>query len=133
MATTDKFNLSNKLKIYLNVKLAESHKIIKVKKRQRKAMKILYYTTTTASIIISTVLSTTAALSILPHALIIILPATSAILTAISLQFNFKDKSRKLDIEVQKLNKIKDRLNYVVTCNGDLTDDLYQNIISEFN
>ena len=124
--------ISTELKTFLTKKLQESENYIKRKNRKVKIVKILYYSSTISVIIISSILAVTTATTILPIAVTIILPIISAILTAISVQFNFKTQSKKHQAELQKLNKIKTRLDYVVNCNGDLTEKIYDDIISEF-
>ena len=124
--------ISTELKTFLTKKLQESENYIKRKNRKVKIVKILYYSSTISVIIISSILAVTTATTILPIAVTIILPIISAILTAISVQFNFKTQSKKLQAELQKLNKIKTKLDYVVNCNGDLTEKIYDDIISEF-
>lgn len=122
--------LSDKLKVFLNGKLLESQLIIKRKKRQMKIYKVLYYSTVSGSIIISALMGLT--IAALPSSVLLVLPIASAILAALSVQFNFKDKSKKISLELQKLNRIKTKLEYITECNGDLTENIYQNTIKEF-
>ena len=79
--------------------------------------------------------SITASVSLLviPPLAVTILSISSAILTGISARFNFQDKTIMLTKEIEKLSKLQNKLDYVVSCNGDLTQEEYKQIISEFN
>ena len=128
----DGVTLSSKLKNFLNIKLDESKgNVIKLKKKQ-KIIKILYYSTTVTSIIISATLASISLMTI-PPIIITILSTSNAILTAISIKFNIEDKSLKIDREITQLKKLKNKLEYVVSCNGNLTQTEYEQILSEFN
>ena len=85
------------------------------------------------SIVISAVLATISTAVAVPPIAITILSMASAILTAISTKFNFKDKNNLLGIEIEKLNKLTAKFDFVVSCNGYLTQETYNQIISEFN
>ena len=127
--------ISEKVKLYLSKKLQESErKIIKVKRKQ-KCIKYLYG----ASIIVSVVLSSSVAaiaslfgLSVIPAIIITIFSTTSAITTALSTKFNLKGKKEQLQNMIDTLNRIKNKLDYVLTCNGDLTEAEYVSILKEF-
>ena len=124
--------LSNKLKEFLCRQLEESmHNIIK-KKRKRTILKTLFHITTFISIIISTVLAATATAMVIPPIVIIILSIASGVLTGVSSRFNFQNANNKLTKEIDKYTKLKNKLDYIITCNGDLTADIYKQILSEF-
>ena len=59
-------------------------------------------------------------MTIVPFFIITVLSAFSAILTAISVRFNFHDKKAEIKSLIEKLHKIKTKLEYVISCNGDL-------------
>jgi len=122
-------DLSNKAKAYLSTKLTESQNIIRKKKRKRNIIKGLYYSTTISSIILSTITATSVVG--LPMIAVTILPALSAILTGVSIQFNLKERHEKLNKEVQKCNLIKSKLEYITKSNGNLNDEIYQKILEE--
>ena len=69
----------------------------------------------------------------IPIIIITVLSASSAILTGISSRFNFQSKKYEMNILIDRLNKIQSKLDYVVSCNGDLTNTEYQRILNEFN
>ena len=58
---------------------------------------------------------------------------TSAILNGISMKFNLTGKRRKISKLMEKLNKLRIKLGYVISCNGDLTESEYQSILRDFN
>ena len=68
----------------------------------------------------------------IPPIVITILAATSAILTTISTKFNFEEKNIQLSRDIEKLNKINKKIDYIISCNGNLTDTEYLQIMSEF-
>ena len=124
--------LSNKLKDFLTRKLNERQTIIAKFKRKRKIIKILYYSTTISSIIISAILAAICTSVAVPPIAITILSLTSGILTAISIKFNFKDKNNQLCREIDKIKKLNQKLDYLISCNGNLSNTEYSQILSEF-
>ena len=71
-------------------------------------------------------------MSITPF-VITILAISSGFLTGISARFNFQDKTYKISREIGQLNKIQSKLDYVIHCNGNLTSEKCEQIISESN
>ena len=124
--------LSNKLKDFLSRKRDERQTIITKLKRKRKIIKVLYYTSTILAITISAILAAISVSIAVPPLAITILSTSSAILTAISTKFNFKDKSNQLCMEIEKDTKLRNKLDYIVSCNGNLTAELYSQILLEF-
>ena len=57
----------------------------------------------------------------------------SAIFSGISLKLNLTGKVRKNSELKGKLNKLQIKLDYVISCNGDLTEADYQSILRDFN
>src|SRR6266545_7089744 len=130
---TNENNISEKVKEYLGRKLVDcKNELIKLK-RKRKRIKILYVTTIVSSIIISAVSVSLTSIISVPIIVITILSASSAILTGVSAKFNFENKKGQINHLIDKLNKIQSKLDYVISCNGDLTQKEYQEIIREFN
>lgn len=128
---TTEHNISDKVKQFLTKKLSDSKIKIKKLKRNRNIYKILFITTASSSIVISVILASISTLTV-PPVVIPILSITSGILTGLSTKFGFQDKKEKLNREIQRLNKIQSTLDYVISCNGDLTKEKFQQIISEF-
>jgi uncharacterized membrane protein len=125
-------NISEKVKEYLIRKLNVcKHDLIKLR-RKKKRVKILYISTVVASIIISTAVASLISLVFIPPIVITILSAVSAILTGISARFNFQNKKVEINNLIDRLNKIQSKLDYVISCNGDLTQKEYQEILKDF-
>ena len=53
-------------------------------------------------------------------------------MSGLSITINFSDKSKKIFKLLTKLNQLQIKLDYVVSCNGDLTEDEYQSILKDF-
>jgi predicted amino acid racemase len=126
------YSISEKVKEYLERKLVESKTKIKKLKRKKKINKVLLVFTVGSSIVISAVVASVS-LTVLPPIAVTILSISSAVLTGISTRFNFQDKEITITREIEKLNKIQTKLDYVISCNGDLTQEEYQQILKDFN
>jgi hypothetical protein len=124
-------NISEKLKKFLTRKLNESKVKIKKLKQKRNINKTIVYVSAVSSIIISSVIS--ASLSVLPPLVVTVLSITSAVLTGITARFNFQDKTIMISREIERLNKLQIKLDYVISLNGDLTKEKCHQIINEFN
>src|ERR1700730_2671226 len=122
--------ISDKVKAFLEKNLEEKkRKLRKVKKKQL-TIKCLYV----GLVVVSVVLSTTASMlsAFVPPIIIVCFTATSAITTTLSTIFNLKKRNEKLQAMRDELTRIKDRLDYVVSCNRNLTESEYDEIIKEF-
>ena len=128
---TGECNISEKVKEYLERKLNESKIKIKKLKRKRKINKVLIIVTVGSSLIISAVIATVS-VTIMPPIAITVLSIASMILTGINARINFQDRQVQITREIEKLNKIQGKLDYVVSCNGDLKKEEYQQILNEF-
>lgn len=126
----DTKNLSIKLKAFLEKRLRESHKKIKKLKRRRLMLKVFVITTGCISITISVIIAGTATL-VLGPAILATLTVIAGTLTGISINFNIKTKKTKLDKELHTETLLNNKLDYVISCNGDLTRDNYTSIINE--
>jgi len=124
--------LSEKVKDYLNKKLQHCEQKLNKFKRKRKRIKILYIVTVLLSIVTSAIVTVISTITIVPVTVIPVLAAVSAILTGISARFNFHDKKAEIKSLIEKLNKIKSKLEFVISCNGDLTHSEYQQILKDF-
>jgi hypothetical protein len=126
------YNISEKVKEYFIRKLNVcKHDLTKLR-RKKKRVKILYISTVVASIIISTAVASLISMAFIPTIVITILSAASAILTGISARFNFQNKKVEINNLIDRLNKIQSKLDYVISCNGDLTQKEYQEILKDF-
>src|SRR5271169_2328816 len=126
---TEECNISEKVKDYFRRKLNDCRQELIKLKRKIKIIKILYV----SSIIISTVVASLTSMISVPIIIIMVLSASSAVLTGISSRFNFQSKKYEINILIDRLNKIQSKLDYVISCNGDLTHAEYQQILNEFN
>ena len=129
----EELNISEKVKVYLGRKLEDcKHELIKLKCKKKK-IKFLYITTVVSSIVISTVAVSLTSIISVPIIVITVLSAGSAILTGVSARFNFQNKKFEINNLIDRLNKIQSKLDYVVSCNGDLTQEEYKQIIKDSN
>jgi hypothetical protein len=83
------------------------------------------------SIITSSAVAVISTLTV-PLIVISVLAACSAILTGISARFNFHDKKSEIKALIDKLNKIKAKIEFVLSCNGDISHTDYEKILTEF-
>src|SRR5271169_3127610 len=126
-------NTSDKVKEYLRRKLEDCrHELTKLK-RKKKRVKILYISTMVSSIVISAVIVSLTSMISVPIIVITVLSAGSAILTGVSVRFNFQNKKVEINSLIDRLSKIQSKLDYVVSCNGDLTHSEYEQIFKDFN
>ena len=82
------------------------------------------------SIGISSVLGTLSATIELPKAVVSVLSIISAVLTGVSTRFNFKGKNHQINKEIENLNSLKNTIEYVISCNGNLTSEKFEAIIN---
>jgi Flp pilus assembly protein TadB len=125
-------NVSEKVKQHLIKRLEDCQQQLNKLKRKRKTIKMLYFVTVLLSIGTSAVLALLSSLTIVPIIVISVLASISAILTGISARFNFHDKKSEIKTLIHKLDHIKSRIEYVLSCNGDLTESEYDQILKDF-
>ena len=120
---------SEKTKLYLTKKLNEIEQKIKKTKKKKKILQILGGVVILGSMSASVLIASLA----FPPIAVTSLSITSAILSGISMKFNLTGKGRKISKLMGKLNKLQIKLDYVISCNGDLTEAEYQSILRDFN
>ena len=130
---TDGNTISEKVKTFLGRKLAESQTKLKKLKRKRKIIKISYYTLVILSVTTSGVVVSMTSFAGVPVIAITILSTFSGILTALSAKFNLENRKIEMNKLIEKLSILQSKLDYVVSCNGDLTQDEYKQILLDFN
>ena len=130
---TDENTISEKVKTFLGRKLAESQTKLKKLKRKRKIIKISYYTLVILSVTTSGVIVSLTSFAGVPIIAITILSTFSGILTALSAKFNLENRKIEMNKLIEKLSILQSKLDYVVSCNGDLTQDEYKQILLDFN
>jgi hypothetical protein len=131
-AARTEHNISEKVRQYLTRKLNECKQNLIKLRRKKRIIKMLYFCTVVSSIIISTAVASLISMAFIPTIVITILSAASAILTGISARFNFQNKKVEINNLIDTLNKIQSKLDYVISCNGDLTQKEYQDILKDF-
>jgi len=67
-----------------------------------------------------------------PAIVVLCISAVNTITTSVSIKVNLGDLKSKISDNVKKLNIIKDKLDYVVSCNGNLSKDESDAILYEF-
>ena len=120
---------SEKTKLYLTEKLSE----IEIKLKRMKKKKIIFQTIGSILIIGSISSSVLIASLVFPPLVVTSLSITPAIMSGLSIKMNFSAKSKKISKLLTKLNQLQIKLDYVVSCNGDLTEAEYQSILSDFD
>ena len=119
---------SEKSKLYFTKKLSEIE--IKLKRSKKKKIilqilgSILIIGSMTASILISSLA--------FPPLVVTSLSISSAIMSGASIKMNFSGKSKKISKLLTKLRQLQIKLDYVVSCNGNLTESEYQSILRDF-
>ena len=120
---------SEKSKLYLTKKLSE----IEIKLKRSKKKKIILQTIGSILILGSMSASIFIASLAFPPIIVTSLSITSAIMSGASIKMNFSGKSKKISKLLTKLNQLQIKLDYVVSCNGDLTEAEYQSILRDFD
>src|SRR2546426_4564994 len=126
---------SENIKLFLYHKLKDCEIKIKKMKRKRKIVKFIYGTTIIISVSVSTLAAAVAgsfSLPLLPTVIITSLSTVGAISTAISSKFKLKSKKEELNNMISRLERLQQQMNYVITCNGDLTEKESNDIVKEF-
>ena len=125
-------SFGDKLKVFLSNKLKECEDLIVKRKRKNKLIKILYYSLITGSIVGNATVIILTSISLPPLSVLIVSGATG-VLTTLSVKFNLQGNKAKLINNIQKLNMLKGKLDYVINCNGDLSKEECDEIIEEFS
>ena len=118
-----------KAKAFLQRQLEEHTVKIRTLKRKRKMVKSLFIALIIISITSNIACAAVAGLT-LPPLIIPILSACAGLTTALSVKFNLQDKKQELNRTIDQEVKIKRKIDYVVSCNGDFTEIEYKQIIS---
>jgi len=119
------------LKLFLENRLDKCKALIEKRKRKYKIVKILYISLITLSILGNSTVLVLSAMTV-PPAVVLCLSAMNTITTNVSIKFNLGDLKGKISDNMRKLNIIKDKLDYVVSCNGNLSKDESDAILNEF-
>ena len=119
-----------KAKAFLERHLNEYEIRIKKLKKKRKVIKALFIMLIIISITSSTVCATVAGFT-LPPLFIPILSTAAGLSTAFSVKFNLEGEKTKLNKTIDEFDKIKHKIDYVVSCNGNFTEAEYKRVIAE--
>jgi hypothetical protein len=119
-----------KAKAFLERHLNDYEIRIKKLKKKRKVVKALFIMLIIISITSSTVCATVAGFT-LPPFIIPILSTAAGLSTAFYVKFNLESKKTKLNRTTDELDKIKQKIDYVVSCNGNFTEAEYIDVIKE--
>jgi len=125
--------ISEKIKTFLGRKLTESKTRINKLKRRRKFIKILYFTSVILSITTSAVVASLTSFTGVPIIAITILSTFSGVLTGISAKFNLQNKKIEINKLIENLSKLQAMIDFVISCNGHLTQDEYKQILLDFS
>jgi hypothetical protein len=119
-----------KAKQFIERQLIEYEIKIKKLKKRRKIVKALFVSLIIISVTNSTVSATIAGLA-LPPAIIPVLSSVAGLTTVSSVKFNLEGKKQELNKTIHQLERIKQKIDYVVSCNGNFTTAKYRQIIEE--
>ena len=122
--------ISDKVKSFLTLKQSEYEKKIFKYKRKNRIIKALYVTSIIISLTSSLVVSTS--MLGIPAIIITILGTTGTLSTSLSVKFNLKGTKNKIEKTIINLNKIKSKLEYIINCDGEVTEEEYLDILKEF-
>ena len=122
---------SEKLKLFLINKIEEQQKEINCLKTKNLTIQIIQGGLLIISIVSATVVTIIAPLGV-TAIVIACVSSLSAMSTAVSMKFQFKQKHEKLSKAIKQLNILKDKLDYVVHCNGNLSEEQCNNMLKEF-
>lgn len=91
----------------------------------------MYFSLITTSIVGSSIVIILSSLTV-PPLIIASVSGVTTITSALSIKFSLQDKKNKLEQNIQNLHKIKDKLDYVIICNGDLGEEECNEIMKQF-
>ena len=121
--------VSEKAKVFLTRRLDLCKKKLKKTKRKKKILQVVGV----LFVVVSVSCSTLVASLLFPPLVISGLAITSALLTGLSVRFNFQGERNKYSSLAEKLNKLELKLDEVISRNGELTEKEYRECIEEFN
>jgi hypothetical protein len=122
----EKPNKKDKIKQFLTQRHEECTKKIKKYKCNKRIFNGIY-----SSLIIISVIGASIAFTLPGISMIIVgtMAQFSSISAALLIRLDIKNKNIN---RIQNLYKIKDKLEYIISCNEDLTEEECENILNEF-
>ena len=124
-------HISTNIKEFLRQKLDECETQLSTVRKRRKIIKVVFVTGVILQVTVTSVM--VCFLTLLPPVAVISLALSSSILMGLTARFNLEHKKTEATNLIIRLNKLQSKLDYVVSCNGDLTKDEYQDILKKFN
>jgi len=121
-----------KAKVYLCRQLDDYIVTIEKLKRKRNLVKGLFISLNVISITSSTVCAALAGFT-LPPLIIPILSTAAGLTTALSVKFDLQDEKQTLDKTIDQLDKVKRKIDYVVSCNSNFTEAKYCELLGELS
>ena len=122
---------STRVQIYLKGVQVEFEAKIKKLKRRYRLIKILYAGTIILSIGTSIVVSSS--LIGIPILVVSILGTIGVLTTALSIKFDIEGTKHQLEQSIITLDKIKNRLQYLLECNGSINETKIKDILDELH
>ena len=122
---------STRVQIYLKGVQVEFEAKIKKLKRKYRLIKILYAGTIILSISTSIVVSSS--LIGIPILVVSILGTVGMLATALSIKFDIEGTKHQLEQSIITLDKIKNRLQYLLECNGSINETKIKDILDELH
>lgn len=119
-----------KIKQFLERQLSEYQVKIKKLKRKRKAVKVLFVSLIIVSVVSSTSCATLAGFA-MPIFVIPMLSGIAGLTTVLSVKFNLAGKKQELNETIDQLDKIKRQIDYIVSCNGNFSENEYKQLLLE--
>ena len=123
---------SEKLKSLLKKKIEELEQDIKVRKRKSIILNVVHGTLVVLSVSAASTVCIIAPM-LVPPVVIGVVSAVSAVSSVLSIKFNMKNRKSKISKAIKTLDSIRSRFDYLVYCNGDLTEDEYNKIFAEIS
>jgi len=122
-----------KLITFLSNKIEDIVKISKKEKKKYKIRKTIYTTTVCLSAILTSVVACTSLLQPISTIAIIncAMSSASALLITLSTKFDMENKKYQCRNRLWKVNKLKEILNFVVSCNGNLNASDEEKLMKE--
>ena len=122
---------TEKLKAYLKNKIIDVEGEIKRHKKRNIIVQTTYGSLITLAVIATTVIGIISQLAVPPISIACV-ASVASVSTVLSTKFNLKKRKEKLVISIRKLNILKDRLDYIVSCNGDISEEECVKLMNEF-
>lgn len=124
--------MSDKVKLFLSRKLNEKEQKLRKIKRKQLIVRSLYASSIILSVLLSSCAAALTGIVGFPTLIITVFTTTSAVATTLSMKFNLKKKKENLQKMRDELSLIKNKLDYVISCNGSLSELEYRNILKAF-